>query len=67
MMSYEGASRRAACDCRQNRRLDLNKVALVQIFADSLDSFVALYENVAYFGIHNQIQIALTIANFNVL
>ena len=67
MVRDKGFCRRAARNRRQNGRGNFQKVALVQIFANRLDDFVAFYERVANFGIHDQIQVALTVTDFYVL
>ena len=67
MVRDERFGSRSARYRRQNRRGNLQEVALVQIAANRLDDFVALDKRVADFGIHNQIKIALTVANLHVL
>ena len=66
VMSDKRTSRRASCNRREHWRFNFDKVALVKVTSNRLDSFVALDERLAHFGINNQIKVALTITNLHI-
>jgi len=66
VMRDEGTRRRAAVDRLQHRRFHLDEAAGFQLPADGRNDFRARDENVAHFGVGDQIEIALAVARLDV-
>ena len=65
-MCFKGASRGSACICNKHRGLDLDKALGIEIFADGADDLRTLDKGILDLGIHNEVEISLTVAGINV-
>ena len=63
-MRGEGLRVRAAHDRMQEGRFDLVETLLFHVVADSRDDLRALHEGLVHLGVHDQVDIPLTIAQF---
>ena len=62
----EGTSRSAAGVGNEHGSLNLDKVLSVEVTADSRDDLGALDKGVLYLGVHDQVDVALTVAQVGV-
>ena len=63
----ERASRSAAGDRREHRRLDFEVIARIEVRADGLDDLRALAEGLADLRVHDEVEVALTVADVDIL
>lgn len=63
----ERASRSAAGDRREHRRLDLEVIARIEVRADGLDDLRALAEGLADLRVHDEVKVALAVADVDIL
>ena len=56
----------SAVDRLQNRRLDLQEIALVQEFADGAHHCSASTEDLPHLGVDGQVGVALPVAHFRI-
>ena len=67
MVRDERARCCAAGDCREYRRLDLEVIAVIEVLTDGLDDLRALAEGIADLRIHDEVEVALAIADVDIL
>ena len=66
VMGNKWPGRCASRLCMQHRSLNLQKFSSVKISPYRADYFAALYKHLSGFGIHNKVQISLTVAGIGI-
>jgi hypothetical protein len=66
VMSLKGTRHRPARNGMHHRRLNFDESLGIEIAAERLHQLAALQKNLAHFGIHHQVHVALPVAQFDI-